>query len=105
MGDLKNEKQKIESEISQYRFEHKSAAELADRFQQRKECEDKITHKNTQVFNAEREFNAAKVQLRAARQGESSRRSQHLNGNSRSVARTEHSLNQCAISSACVPFI
>ena len=27
--------------------------------------------------------------------GESSRRSQHLNGNSRSVARTERSLNQC----------
>ena len=29
-------------------------------------------------------------------QGESSHQSQHLNGNSRSVARTERSLNQCA---------
>ena len=38
-------------------------------------------------------------------QGESSPQSQHLNGNSRSVSRAEHSLNQCAIGLTRGPFI
>ena len=42
---------------------------------------------------------------RSKTEGESSHRSRHLNGNSRSVLRAEHSLNQCAIGLARGPFI